>query len=270
MGDGHQPDRNWDSDELLRTFEPMKKRMSPLKICLWILGVCSILLVIAILFRSGEKPVTPPAPVPPLLPEGKQPVDRKSILRPIDLRDRCECRKCEHWRVVRQKPWTKPRKDDYVKGCKSHLMEWHQASSKEDGHLLPGPGERFQHPGVICDVCQKDFAEVGSKLWATPNRTKDQRVLHSWTCYKCVWEDPDRFHTIRNPNTGKITKKHVINHGVDVCGVCAEKCPDQIRTFTDLGPEGKLLHGHAPGDHLRSGTKTSLIGEMRKLVKDEL
>merc|ERR1711964_901011 len=171
------------------------------------------------------------------------------------------------WRELRRNPWlkNKRRKNNYVKCCSSHLMEWQQVTSIDNGHTLPGPGHRFIRPGVICDICQKDFAEVGRKLWAEPNKTKPDRVLHSWTCHKCVWETPDRFHTRMDGS-----KQHVVNHGIDVCGVCAQKCPDQIRTFTELGPEGKLLHPGHPGDHLHHEAETSLIGEMRRRVKDEL
>merc|ERR1711964_946657 len=206
----------------------------------------------------------------PAAPEGKKKIDPKSVLVPIDPTDRCECRKCKEWREYRRKPWLKPRQDKYVKGCSSHLMEWHQVTSKKgnkDGNVsvLPGPGRRFQTPGVICDICNKDFKEIGKKLW---NAKKE--VLHSWTCYKCVWEDPDRFVRYRDHTTGKMEKRHAINHGIDVCGVCAEKCPDQIRTFTDMGPEGKLLKSGHPGDHLHAKVDASLIGEMRKRVHDEL
>jgi len=265
-------ENNWDEDdELLRTFEPIRKKWSPKQICLTIVGVLVVLGVIVYLFSAGKEKdsviKTPDELNPSPLPTGKQPVDPMSLLKPIDPSDRCECRKCKEWRQYRLKPWLKPRMDDYVKGCCSHLMEYHQVTSKDPlatQRILPGPGTRFQHPGVICDICQKDFAVIGRKLWE-----EQKEVLHSWTCYKCVWEDPDRYVHVRDKDTGLMVKKHTINHGIDVCGVCAKKAPEQIRMFQNLGPEGKLLQHAHPHDH-RHKDKTSLVGEMRERIKDEL
>jgi len=265
---GQYGTRDWQEDDLLSTRNALRKKCSPMKILLSVIAACGVIAVLYLLFRSGaDDRLEPPkgADGPAKVPEGKKPADRKSIMHPIELMDRCECRICKQWRENRRKPWLKPRKDDHVKGCESHLMEYHQVSSKHDGHVLPGPGDRFQHPGVICDICQKDFKHIAKKLW-----DDKKELLHSWTCYVCVWEDPDRFIRFRDPKTGKMEKRHAVNHGVDVCGVCADKCPDQIRTFTDLGPEGKLLHPGHPGDHLTAEAETSLIGEMRKRVHDEL
>lgn len=266
------PKSDWESDELLRTFEPLRTKWSPLKILICVIGALCVLVVLIVFFRSGGKserlvPVEPSEK--PEAPEGKTKVDPKAYLAPIEPDDRCECRRCKEWREYRRKPWLKPRKDNYVKGCESHLMVWHQVTSKDkkkNGYVLPGPGNRFQHPGVVCDICQKDFKKIARKLWE-----EKKEVLHSWTCYKCVWEDPDRYVKYRDSKTGKMTKRHAINHGVDVCGVCATKCPDQIRTFTEMGPEGKLVHPGHPGDHIHVHVdKQSLIKEMRERVKEEL
>jgi len=264
-------DQNWDDDDqLLRTFEPLRKKWPAKKVGLIALGCVVTVLILYMMFAGGKQDSiikTPDELKPSPIPTGKQPVDKMAILGPIDPTDRCECRKCKEWREYQLKPWLKPRMDNYVKGCTSHLMEWHQVTSKDlktVNRVLPGPGKRFLQPGVICDICQKDFAIIGRKLWE-----ETQEVLHSWTCYKCVWEDPDRFYMHRNAETGMMEKKHTINHGIDVCGVCAKKCPDQIRTFQNLGPEGKLLaHAH-PHDH-RHDDMTNLVGEMREAIKDEL
>jgi len=257
---------------LLRTFEPIRKKWSPMKILLCVIGVCILLVVLVLIFNSGGKSDRLEPSVgtseKPEAPEGKKKKDPKSILVPIEPTHRCECRRCKEWREYRRKPWLKPRKDDYVKGCSSHLMEWHQVVSKKDGHVLEGPGQRFIKPGVICDICQKDFAKVSRKLWQ-----EKKEVLHSWTCYQCIWEDPDRYVRYRDPNStkpGQMEKRHAVNHGIDVCSVCAEQCPDQIRTFTELGPEGKLLHPGHPGDHMHAHKdKQSLVREMRDIILKE-
>lgn len=269
------PNQDWDEEggQLLRNYQQQsRKEWSLVQIFLCLIGVLSVLGVLAVLLRSGRggtkvPPATsPPAQTGPVSGSSRKstPQDPKALLQPIDKQDRCGCSRCKQWSENRRKPWLKPRKENYVKGCESHLMEWHQVTSKLDGHLLPGPGRRFKMPGVICDICQKDFDLVGKTLWE-----KEQKHLHSWTCYKCVWADPDRFRELRDPITQEITKKHVTNYGVDICGVCAEKCPEQTRKFTDLGPEGTLLHAH-PGDHLGPSSHMNLVQEMRKKVHDEL
>lgn len=271
---GNQPLPNSDrqDDDLLATFEPLRKKQSTLKKIVGAIAIIFVMVVLWVLLRSGRESSKPaetgteaPEPQEPMI--GKQPQDPKGVLKPIDAADRCNCKKCKEWRELHRKPWklANRRKNNYVCGCSSHLMEWHQVTSAEDGKTLEGPGHRFKNPGVICDICQKDFAVVGKKLWNDPTKSKEDRVLHSWTCYKCVWEDPDRFHTDAHGQ-----RKHVINHGIDVCGECAKKCPDQIRTFKELGPEGKLLHPGHPGDHLHHESKTSLVKQMRERVKDEL
>lgn len=267
---GNQPDplNDRQDDDLLATFAPIRKKQSTIKKIVGVIAIIFVIAVLWILFRSGGEPSKPteePEPQAPLI--GKPPQDPKGVLKPIPSEHRCSCKKCKEWKELHRNPWmlNKRRKNNYVKGCSSHLMEWHQVTSIKDGETLDGPGHRFKHPGVICDICQTDFAIVGKKLWADPNKSKADRVLHSWTCYKCVWEDPDRYRTNFDG-----TKRHVVNHGIDVCGECAKKCPDQIRTFMELGPEGKLLHPGHPGDHLHHESKTSLVKEMREKVKDEL
>jgi len=248
------------NEEFLDTFEPRerKTRFSWLHLLFWLVGASCLCGVLYILSKIGHhEPVKMPSsdeimknPARP----SKRFVDPRSIIRPIAQLHRCECSMCQKWR----NPEKHPRMEDVVCGCTSHRMEWHQVTSKANGHTLPGPGGRFQKPGVICDICQGDFDQIGADLWE-----KKKEILHSWTCYKCEWHDPDAVTNVWNPETKKFEEKPVINRGVDICSCCARKAPEELQKFRDFGPEGKLIHEHHKDT-------TSLVGRMRARIKEEL
>jgi len=186
-------------------------------------------------------------------------IKHKDLYKPIYEVHKCDCDMCKKWNyqggVLDNRH---PRKVDIVQGCKSHRMEWHQVTSSSTGHVLPGPGGRFQKPGVICDICDEDYKHIGRTLWK-----EKHQVLHSWTCHLCEWKDPDAVRKVFNSDTKEWEEHPVINHGVDICSECARKAPEELQKFREFGPEGKLIHEHHKDT-------ASIVGQMRRRVKDEL
>lgn len=186
-------------------------------------------------------------------------IQHKHLYTPIFKVHKCNCEMCKKWDYKGNRLDHKhPRKVGLVQGCKSHRMEWHQVTSSSTGHVLPGPGGRFQKPGVICDICDVDYKHIGRKLWK-----EKHEVLHSWTCHLCEWKDPDAVRKVWNPDTKEFDVHPVINHGVDICSECARKAPEELQKFREFGPEGKLIHEHHKDT-------ASIVGEMRERIKQEL